>query len=578
MELNNPADGKVTNGLLVTEMISGKLQNGNNSFANVGPATDVPVAGDPIQSNPDAPVYASFLNHASVDSTSFATNRATKAITASVTATIDKAGNLGTTASFNDDPGAKIAFYDDNLGHNIPQAFNDFLNQQGLVQTLDGFYTNALVFNWYDAMGFPITEPYWTKAVVGGQLKDVLVQCFQRRVLTYTPSNPVGYQVEMGNVGQHYERWRYGSKPPTDYIPAGTIRVPSPSYGINAHLYYQDKKQITDWINDLGLVWVREQITWKDLEGSPGIYNWGELDNIIDALYTNGTKIILSPVGAPTFYAPFGGMPTDASSFGNFMAALASHYKGKVAAYEMWNEENLAKEAGVPVSVSRYAPMLKDGYLAVKTADPHAIVILGALTPTGVNKVNVAIDDVSYLSQLYAYNNGELKNYFDAVGAHPGNNNNPPNTLWPLQPGPGTGPVGYTDPCVFYLTCWQQDASFYFRRIEQLRQVMVQNADGARQIWLTEFGWDSDPNAPAGYEYAKIITEQMQADYIKQAYQLAQTNYPWMGVMALWNLNFALPSVTVSDTDEKIGWGILRRDGTKRPSYDVVKQFATAAR
>jgi hypothetical protein len=40
--------------------------------------------------------------------------------------------------------------------------------------------------------------------------KDVLVQLFERRVLTYTPSNQAGWQVEMGNVGQHYHSWRYG--------------------------------------------------------------------------------------------------------------------------------------------------------------------------------------------------------------------------------------------------------------------------------------------------------------------------------------------------------------------------------
>jgi hypothetical protein len=36
----------------------------------------------------------------------------------------------------------------------------------------------------------------------------VLVQVFERRVLTFTPSNPVAFQVEMGNVGQHYREWR----------------------------------------------------------------------------------------------------------------------------------------------------------------------------------------------------------------------------------------------------------------------------------------------------------------------------------------------------------------------------------
>jgi hypothetical protein len=37
------------------------------------------------------------------------------------------------------------------------------------------------------------------------------VQLFERRVLTYTPTNPAAYQVEFGNIGQHYHRWRYGN-------------------------------------------------------------------------------------------------------------------------------------------------------------------------------------------------------------------------------------------------------------------------------------------------------------------------------------------------------------------------------
>ena len=61
-------------------------------------------------------------------------------------------------------------------------------------------------------MGYPITEAFWAKdqVVVGGKKKDVLIQLFQRRALTYTPSNPAAFQVEMGNIGQHYYVWRYG--------------------------------------------------------------------------------------------------------------------------------------------------------------------------------------------------------------------------------------------------------------------------------------------------------------------------------------------------------------------------------
>jgi thermitase len=60
------------------------------------------------------------------------------------------------------------------------------------------------------ATGLPITDAYWAEVKVGGQVKDVLIQAFERRILTYTPSNPRAYRLEMGNVGQHYYRWRYG--------------------------------------------------------------------------------------------------------------------------------------------------------------------------------------------------------------------------------------------------------------------------------------------------------------------------------------------------------------------------------
>jgi hypothetical protein len=59
-------------------------------------------------------------------------------------------------------------------------------------------------------MGLPISEPYWTRVKVGGIEKDVLFQAFERRVLTYTPDNLAEWRVEMGNVGQHYLRWRHG--------------------------------------------------------------------------------------------------------------------------------------------------------------------------------------------------------------------------------------------------------------------------------------------------------------------------------------------------------------------------------
>src|SRR5690606_22856123 len=112
-------------------------------------------------------------------------------------------------------------------------------------------------------------------------------------------------------------------------------------------------------------------------------------------------------------------------------------YQGKVHAWEIWNEQNLAYEVGGYVDIERYVHLLKAGYTGVKAGDPNALVIFGGLTPNGVNDPTIAIDDVHYMRQIYAYNNGEVKQYYDALGVHPGSNANPPDTMWPENPGPG---------------------------------------------------------------------------------------------------------------------------------------------
>ncbi|MEX2315482.1 MAG: CAP domain-containing protein, partial [Thermomicrobiales bacterium] len=56
----------VTAGLLVRDMIYGKAQVGDTQFVDAAPA-NVPLTGDPLEFNPDAPTYASLSNLASIE-------------------------------------------------------------------------------------------------------------------------------------------------------------------------------------------------------------------------------------------------------------------------------------------------------------------------------------------------------------------------------------------------------------------------------------------------------------------------------------------------------------------------------
>ncbi len=254
-----------------------------------------------------------------------------------------------------------------------------------------------------------------------------------------------------------------------------------------------------------------------------------------------------------------------AQDFANFLSFLTDRYKGKVAAYEIWNEQNYAIETGGQVNVGAYLPILKAGYQTLKSKDKNITVVFGGMTPTSTNNSAVAIPETDYLQQFYALNNGEGKRYYDVLGAHPGSNCNPPDNSYPDNP--ATTPCG-TDPDGG--RSYTKNNSFYFKRILEMRSIMEQNGDGNRKMWLTEFGWDSTDNPAPAYNYAKYVTEDQQAQYIKRALELGKS-YPWMGIMFVWNLNF---QATTKPDDEKYGWAVLRSDYSPRPAFNTLRDFA----
>jgi hypothetical protein len=341
--------------------------------------------------------------------------------------------------------------------------------------------------------------------------------------------------------------------------PLFPLKGPHIGYGMNVWMFSDvDKGRVLGTVQAAGFNWVRQQVGWDSLEPAPGQFNWGELDQVVDSAKRANVRLILSIVRSPGWAGTnhTNGLPANPADLGYLMSQMAQRYKGRVDAYEIWNEQNLEREnGGGKVQVAPYIHTLEAAYTAIKAADPWAVVIYGGLSPTGINDPNYAVDDAIFLEQCYQFNNGEMRNYFDVLGVHPGSHGNTPDELWPTNP-----PADKNRP-------WTTHPSFYFRRVENLRAIMEKYGDANKQVWLTEFGWTTANQAP-GYEYGALNGEQDQANYLVRAFQRAQTLYPWMGVMAVWNLNF---STVVSPGDEKAPWSILRSDWSPRPAYQALQ-------
>jgi len=309
-------------------------------------------------------------------------------------------------------------------------------------------------------------------------------------------------------------------------------------------------------IQTLGFRWVKMQMPWKDVEPSPGSYQWGTWDDVIGAYSGAGIKVLLSIPKAPDWARPAGddrsveGPPADYGTFARFLGEVAQRYKGRVQAIEVWNEQNLWYEGGgSPMPPEQYVAMLSAAYQSIKAADPGMIVISGAMTPAG-EVGGAAIDDVNYLNGMYA---AGVKNVSDAIGAHPSGYNCPASGDWQTVTDPTASFRGPFD---------NRHHSWCFRgTMESYRNVMVANGDGAKTIWPTEFGWAVSSNPQAGYEYARDNTLEEQAQWIVEVYQQSKA-WGWVGGMFLWNLDYG---VTAAGT-ELANFALLKPGGPV-PAY-----------
>jgi hypothetical protein len=349
---------------------------------------------------------------------------------------------------------------------------------------------------------------------------------------------------------------------PGRYVRLGGYQAASPEYGMNIFIWREPNTTQRDLgkLRELGFTWQKTLFQWREIEGAgKGIYDWREADRVVAASTAAGIKIIaridFPPAWATTSCDPRANEcpPDRFEDYADFIRAFTTRYGtgspiGRVHAIEIWNEPNLAREWGNgridEAQAREYVRLLRLSYQAAKSVDPQMTIISAGLTPTGTRDPAVAQPDDVYLQWMY---DAGAAAYFDVLGAHGAGYKAPPH-MSPEEVAANPAYGGH--------------ASFCFRRVEQLREVMVRNGDEAKQVWLLEFGWSSDEVHPA-YAWHRV-TEEQKAQYIVDAYRWAAQNWaPWIGVMALWNL--AAPGWTRNN--EEYWWSITEPDGTPRPAY-----------
>lgn len=299
-------------------------------------------------------------------------------------------------------------------------------------------------------------------------------------------------------------------------------------------------------VHALGATQLVQVFSWHDIQPSPDRWDWEYTDWLVRAAEYYDLQLVARldkpPAWAVDDTTALSAPPRRVSDYTEFARRVSERYRGRIAAYIIWNEPNLAVEWGNQTPDARkYVELLRAASQAIRGTDPNARILAAAVAPTNENSER-ARDDRAFLREMYAAN---ARDSFDALAAHP--------HAFALAPDAPRGANG----------------GLNFARLEDWRAIMLENGDAQKPIWITEFGYPTEQ--PPGYEN-RIVPETLQAEYITQAYKKAQTDYTFVELFTVWNFVRDLPW-----TDEQAGYSLLRADGSAKPSYAAVQSLETVS-
>jgi cell division septation protein DedD len=330
----------------------------------------------------------------------------------------------------------------------------------------------------------------------------------------------------------------------TTALPSAKATSSGPAVGVQFHATwssYTDAQRtaVLDKLQAAGVKWVRVDAGWASIEpAGPGQVNqWyvDLLDRVVDQARARGINVLLTLWLTPGWANGGAGTiapPGNVADYARVAGWAAAHFKGRVGAWEIWNEPNMS--GFWSGSVAQYVSLLKVAYPAIKAADPSAQVVLGGPSE----------NDTTWLAAAYA---AGMQGSFDVMATHPymGVADAPPET-------PDDGTI-YT-----------------LSHVSAVRSLMVQNGDASKPIWFTELGWSTHDNWSGVPNWDRGVTLSQQADYVVRTLKYVQSNYPYVT-----NVFWYEERNDTSGNVQLDNYGLLYNDLTPKPAFTALQSYLT---
>ena len=151
-------------------------------------------------------------------------------------------------------------------------------------------------------------------------------------------------------------------------------------------------------------------VTWRDIHTAPGTFDWTRLDMLVAQAGGRHLTYVIgatprwlakdpNTTNAATWLGPgSNSMPWSMTYATEFVSALVTRYKGRIAAYEVWNEPQLVPfltpwDAATRNALASLTQIAKG---IISTTDPAAYCLSGAILPRpssgGITRAGLYLD------------------------------------------------------------------------------------------------------------------------------------------------------------------------------------------
>jgi hypothetical protein len=289
-----------------------------------------------------------------------------------------------------------------------------------------------------------------------------------------------------------------------------------------------------DALDRLGVKRMRILMPLKAVQTGGG-FDFGKYDRAVDRASARGVQTQLVLVGR--YPRP------NVGEFKRYAKAAATHFRGRVMRYSIWNEPNFkAWLAPVKKAPGLYRKLYAAGYKAVKSADRRAKVLMGETAPYAQGRNAMA--PVKFLRQVACVNSSykrvkrcpKLKT--DGYAHHP----------YDFEKAPRRSKRGKDDATIGSL----RNLTTALDKIARTGQIR-----GTKAVYLTEFGYLATGR--------RGLPEATRAKFLRQAYGIARKNR---------RVKQVVQYLLVQPGDSPFTTGILDLAGGETPSFSALASIA----